>query len=368
MKLSFRGAVDCDIHPAAPTIAALLPYMSEYWREQIRIRFIDRLGFSMTSNNPLLPIHGRPDWKPGDGVPGSDLGLLRRQALDAFGSAYAICNIQHGAVALYNGDMASAILSALNDWVAGELLPIDERLRGSIVVSLQDPRLAVMEIERLADNPAFVQVLLPVLGELTIGRRIYWPVFEAASRAGLPICLHSGGLYRHAPTGSGWPSYFVEDYVTQSAGFEGALVSLLAEGVFSKFPDLTFVLAESGATWLPQFLWRQDKMWFSVRTELPWVDRIPHEIIGERVRLTLQPFDAPPDPKLVERVLDHFGTDEVLLFSTDYPHWHFDGEDVVPDGFSSDLIRKIAINNPYATYRRLQKTNPEPSTASEVTA
>jgi predicted TIM-barrel fold metal-dependent hydrolase len=368
MKLAFRGAVDCDIHPAAPPITALLPYMSEYWREQIRNRYIDRFGFAMTSNNPLLPIHGRPDRKPKRGVPGSDLGLLRSQALDAFGSAYAICNILHGAAALYHGDMASAILSAFNDWVAKELLPTDHRLRGSIVVSLQDPRLAVMEIERLADNPGFVQVLLPALGELTIGRRIYWPVFEAASRFDLPVCLHTGGLYRHAPMGNGWPSYFVEDYVTQSAGFEGALVSLLAEGVFQKFPDLTFVLAESGATWLPQFLWRQDKMWFAVRTELPWIDRLPHEIIGERVRLTLQPFDAPSDPKLVERVLDHFGTDEVLLFSSDYPHWHFEGQDVVPDGFSSDLIQKIAIDNPYAVYRRLQKINPEPSTASEVTA
>jgi len=158
---------------------------------------------------------------------------------------------------------------------------------------------------------------------MPIGRRIYWPVFEAAARAGLPVCLHAGGLYRQAPMGNGWPSYFVEDYVTQSTGFEGALVSLLAEGVFQKFPDLTFVLAETGATWLPPFLWRQDKMWLGVRTELPWIDRIPREIICERVRLTLQPFDAPSDPTLVGRVLDHFGTDEILLFSTDYPHWPF---------------------------------------------
>jgi hypothetical protein len=28
MKLPFRGAVDCDIHPAPPPMSALLPYMS----------------------------------------------------------------------------------------------------------------------------------------------------------------------------------------------------------------------------------------------------------------------------------------------------------------------------------------------------
>ena len=368
MKLPFRGAVDCDIHPAAPPMSALLPYMSEYWRDQLSNRHVDRLGFAMTSNNPLLAIHCRPDWKPKGGAPGSDLGLLRSQALDTFGSDFAICNIIHGTVALYNGDMAAAILSAFNDWVARELLPTDRRLRGSILVSLQDPKLAVAEIERLAGNPDFVQVLLPSLGELPIGRRIYWPVFEAASRAGLPVCLHAGGLNRHAPMGNGWPSYFVEDHVIQAAGFEGALISLLAEGVFQKFPDLTFVLAEAGATWLPQFMWRQDKMWRGVRTELPWIDRVPHEIICERVRLTLQPFDAPSDPGLVERVLDHFGSDEILLFSTDYPHWHFDGEDVIPEGFSPDLIRKVAIDNPYATYRRLTKPLAVNPVATELSA
>jgi hypothetical protein len=67
-------------------------------------------------------------------------------------------------------------------------------------------------------------------------------------------------------------------------------------------------------------------------------------------------------------VLDHFGTEEILLFSTDYPHWHFDGDDVIPDGFSPELIRKIAIDNPYATYRRLQKPHIATPAASELSA
>jgi hypothetical protein len=57
-----------------------------------------------------------------------------------------------------------------------------------------------------------------------------------------------------------------------------------------------------------------------------------------------------------------------LLFSTDYPHWHFDGDDVIPDGFSPELIRKIAIDNPYATYRRLQKPHIATPAASELSA
>jgi predicted TIM-barrel fold metal-dependent hydrolase len=76
------------------------------------------------------------------------------------------------------------------------------------------------------------------------------------------------------------------------------------------------------------------------------------------VRLTLQPFDAPPDPASVMRLIEHIGSDEMLLFSTDYPHWQFDGDAVLPEGLSRDLVRKIMIDNPRSTYARLTETVP----------
>jgi predicted TIM-barrel fold metal-dependent hydrolase len=47
-------------------------------------------------------------------------------------------------------------------------------------------------------------------------------------------------------------------------------------------------------------------------------------------------------------------SDELLLFSTDYPHWQFDGDAVLPEGMSPELVRKIMIDNPHATYPRLK--------------
>jgi predicted TIM-barrel fold metal-dependent hydrolase len=124
--------------------------------------------------------------------------------------------------------------------------------------------------------------------------------------------------------------------------------------VFQKFPKLRVVLVESGFTWLPNLLWRTSKSWRGMRPEVPWIDRPPAELIREHVRVTLQPIDAPnSDATALHKIMDHIGSDRMLLFSTDYPHWHFDGEDVLPDGLSDEAIRRVLIDNPLETYPRL---------------
>jgi predicted TIM-barrel fold metal-dependent hydrolase len=69
----------------------------------------------------------------------------------------------------------------------------------------------------------------------------------------------------------------------------------------------------------------------------------------------MQPFDAPPQAAQLERILAQIGSDEMLLFATDYPHWHFDAADALPDGLSPALTRKILVDNALATYPRLNR-------------
>ena len=79
------------------------------------------------------------------------------------------------------------------------------------------------------------------------------------------------------------------------------------------------------------------------------------EIAKDHVRLTIQPRDLPDDPAALERVLAHFDSDEMLLFSTDYPHWQFDGDDAMPEGIAPALAQKICYDNPLAVYPRLKE-------------
>ena len=355
MKLPLQGAIDCDLHPPMPGVQALLPYLEEYWRDQFANRHIDRLPFTLTSYPPGSPLSARPDWRHAPGSP-NGLDEIRSRVLDRFALRHAICNPLHGAVALFNDDMAAALCSAVNDWMAKELLDREPRLRASILVPAQNAELAAKEVERMAPDRRFVQVLLLAMGESPLGRRIHWPIYAAAEKHELAIGIHAGSTYRMAPTYSGWTSYQVEDYVAQSGAFETQLLSLVTEGVFQKFPKLRVVMIEAGFTWLPSLLWRSNKTWRGVRPEVPWVDRPPAEIVREHVCFTLQPVDAPAgQPEMLARTLEHIGSDRLLLFSTDYPHWQFDGDDALPDGLPRDTIARMLVDNALETYPRLRE-------------
>jgi hypothetical protein len=352
IPLPGAGAIDCDIHPAVPGMAALLPYLSTHWREQVTLRGIDGLD---SASYPLrVSAHGRPDWRPENAKPGSGPATLIAHALDAFGTAIAICNPLYGVQALPNADMSAALCRAVNEWLAHEYLDRDPRLRGSALVPLRDPDLAAAEIERVAADRRFVQVLVPAMGEAPLGRRLHWPILRAAERHGMPLGIHAGSMFKHATSSNGWPSYHLEDTVLQSHAFQAQLLSLVSEGAFAEFPRLRVVLLEAGFTWLPQFLWRATRTWRAMRAEVPWVDRSPADIIREHVRVTIQPTDAPPTADAMGRVLAQLGSDRMLLFSTDYPHWHFDGLDALPAGIPDAMLPRLLSENALETYPRLQ--------------
>jgi predicted TIM-barrel fold metal-dependent hydrolase len=346
--------IDCDVHPTVPRMSVLLPYLGEMWRETVTRRGLDELNtISYPSNSPLTV---RSDWRDANGRPATTAERMGTDALDPFGTRLAICNCLYGVQATFSEDLGAAMARAVNDWIAREWLDRDPRLRASIVVPQQNAELAVDEIERCATDPRFVQVMLLVSGELPLGRRQNWPIYAAAEHHGLVLGIHAGSSYRHPSTPVGWSSYLTEDYVGQAGAFQTQLTSLITEGVFAKFPDLTFVLMESGVSWLPGYLWRLTKFWKGLRSEVPWVSDPPSTLVRERVRLTLQPFDAPPASETLVRFMDHMGSDELLLFSTDYPHWQFEGLDAIPAGLDPALARKIMVDNPLRTYARLRET------------
>jgi predicted TIM-barrel fold metal-dependent hydrolase len=356
MQKAAPNAIDCDVHPTVPGMQALLPHLPEFWRDMVEQRGIPSLDSISYPVNAA--ISARPDWRSRNGLAATDVKELAGQVLDGFGAERAICNCLYGVQLTFSEDMAAAFAHAINDWIAKEWLDRDARLRASIVVPLQNPEFAVAEIERVAADRRFVQILVPAMNEVPLGRRHFWPVYALAEKLELPIGIHAGSAYRHPVTSLGWPSWYIEDYASQSQGFQSQVASLICEGVFAKFPALKVVLIESGVTWLPAFLWRFAKFWRGLRPEVPWVDRSPSEIVRDHFRLTITPFDAPDDPALVERAIEHLRSDAMLLYASDYPHWQFDGDAVMPASVPPALHRKILVENPLSTYARLRESEP----------
>ena len=280
--------IDCDLPLAAPPVSALRDHLAPYWGDQVAERGV----------RSLEPSYELPGSAPRRAEPGPDVAL-------------AIVRPVAAIEALHAEDLAAALAGGLNDWLRAEWLDRDPRLRGSITLAPQSPELAVAEIERLADDRRFVQVLLPLRGERPLGRRASWPIYDACARHGLAVAVRPGGNVGAAITPVGWPSHLVEDLAGQSQAFQSQVASLVLEGVLGRHPDLRVVLLGSGVSWLPSLLWRLDKNWKGVRREVPWVDRPPSEAVRRGVRLTVPPVDAPPDA--FAELLAHLGSEAMLL-------------------------------------------------------
>lgn len=363
MTAATAGAIDCDLHPALPGCTALLPYLDEHWREEITSRGLDDLDLALWPRG--APLTARADWRPERGLAGGSVELARAQALEPFGTGIGILNPLFGAPALHNVDMAAALCRATNDWVAKEWLDAEPRLRAGILVPVDDAALAVAEIERRAADRRFVQVLLFGAAETLLGRRVNWPIFEAAERHGLPVALQVTSSTRFSPSANGWPTYLIEDHVNFAQTFQSQLLSMMSEGVFNKFPKLKVVLLNAGIGWVPSFLWRGTKEWRALRREVPWVDRSPAELFREHVRISCQPLDAPESAEDVAALLEMIGSDEVLMFSTDWPHWRFEGTDALPATLPARLRDRVLRQNALETYPRLWPSDDRSADARE---
>jgi uncharacterized protein len=330
--------VDCDVHPMIASGGELLGRVSARTRRHLQ-RYGTRLPL-VTELYPRASNAGmRADSWPEGGLPGSDLDLMRSQLLDEHDIDYAVVSF-FNPVDQEMPELAEDVSRAVNDWMWESWLEPEPRLLGSIVVPLEYPEAAVREIERLAGGPQWVQVLVPTTGVDPLGSRKYWPIYEAAAAHGLPVATHTGAHQPHL--GTGWPSFYIEEYVGLAMVARGVLLSLICEGVFEKIPAVRFVVVEGGVAWASSLRWALDGAWELHRDDVAPLERKPSEYMREHVWFTTQPIEEPDDPNHFVEVLEHGELLDRLLFSTDYPHWDFDSpQQALPRVLSPDVRRRI---------------------------
>jgi predicted TIM-barrel fold metal-dependent hydrolase len=340
--------IDCDVHNQWPSAEVLLPYLEPPFRDYlVRGEIPGPPGSFPHGHRPWLHPEGfkRSDVPaPEDGTTEDHYDALRAQLLDRYQVDYAILTGEEAieVSTLANARYASALARAYNDWMIDEWLPRDGRLRGSLVVAPQDPRGAAKEIRRLGDHPGVVQVLMSTGSERPYGDPFYDPLWEAAAELELPVAAHLGGQggINANPTGCGPPTFFWEAHALFSETGMGHVASVIAHGIFERFPNARFVLIECGVAWLPALLWRLDADYKALRKETPWLTRLPSEYAREHIRLTTQPLEQPQDKRHLWAVLEAMSGGEVLLFASDYPHWDFDDPTTIqlPETWEADVF------------------------------
>ena len=344
---------DVDVHTSFRRASDLAPYLPErYKRRFLEAGVGDSSATFYSTAGGMREDAAAPDGSP----PGTNAAFVAQQLLDPYDVEYALCsgNGILGLGTIPDADYAAALARAHNDWTINDWLPKDPRFLGAIVIAQQDPLQAAAEIERVGTHPRMVEVIMSSGNVAPFGQRRYDPMYRAAEALGLPVAIHPGTEGRSIttpPTSAGYPARRLEWHTNLEMNYMAHAVSFICEGVFVKFPNLHVILLEGGVSWVAPLLWRLDQDWKLLRGEVPHLTERPSEYFYRTIRLSSQPIEEPPD---VQQLIDAWSlvrADEIVLFSSDYPHW--DSDDpfaAIPKQFPEAWRRRIYRDNARALF------------------
>jgi predicted TIM-barrel fold metal-dependent hydrolase len=253
-----------------------------------------------------------------------------------------------------NDEFSTAMAFAANEFQLEGWNRRDSRLLASVVVPYEDGEASRAEIKRRAGDRRFAHVLLRSRTCELMGKKRYWPIYEAAEEAGFPVAVHVFGTSGRPASNSGWPSFYIEDMTEHASCCQAQVTSLIMEGVFERYPQLKIVMIEAGFAWLPALGWRLDKIWKRLRDEVPHLRRAPSEYLRDHLWVSTQPMEETEQPEHLLDLMNWVGWDR-FMFASDYPHWDFDDPLVaLPPALDEARRTKIYSGNARALYRFAQ--------------
>ena len=214
---------------------------------------------------------------------------------------------------------AAALCRAYNNWLYDYCAVDRKRLMGVGVIPVQDIHAAVEEARRAILELKFKGIFVrpnPVKGR-TLDDAYYDPLYKTLQELGAPLMVHEGsGAYLPTAGADRFPGQWFFTH-TVSHPFEQMLASLglICKGTLEKHPDLQVVFLESGAGWLPYWLWRMDEHQEILPFQVPWLKMKPSEYFRRQCYISFE-----PDEERLGETVQAIGADRVV-FASDYPHW-----------------------------------------------
>lgn len=232
-----------------------------------------------------------------------------------------------------------ALAKSYNRWMADIWSQSDDRLRWVAVPPLLTMDAVPDQLRFAKENGACGIFMRGFEGDMVISDPYFFPMYEAASDLGLPICVHAG---------CGNPAYVNltqgEAYARNKLPVITAFHSFVFHNVPAKFPDLRFVFVEVAANWVPYIV-----------TDLERRVEREGRTLGRGVLADNNMFVACQTNDDIPYIIDYVGDDN-LLIGSDYGHSDTSSElealralkesSVVPAG----SIDKILNDNPRRAY------------------
>ena len=330
--------VDVDVHPYPSAATAHL--IAEHTPEPYRSRWYAGQAAAAGSAIGGGPIYDPPEFQdaramradarpPSGGFPCSEPDFATEQLLKGAHVDIGILEPQLRGEIVPEEELAKCV--GANGWLAQSWLEGDAnrhgRWRGSICTTLHEPVGSARELERWADHPMMCQALITPEVKFGFGDPRCDAFYDAASRLGITVAVHvARGPDDRVPIGPVGPNSWYVDFFTAGVPlvYAAHITSLVFDGAFERFPDLRFTFTEGAFTWVLPLMWRLDAIWEARKAHLPDVKRKPSEYIREHIRFATQPVEDPEDRDDVVSYLEAMRAEELLMFSTDYPHWSYD--------------------------------------------
>ena len=253
--------------------------------------------------------------------PASYLPEERIRMLDAWGVDAGVLFPTVGILwDVADNGLAAAYARAYNNWVNDFAAHNRRRIIPIAHLALQDPEAALAELRRCL-KLGFKGIFLAP--ENINGKRFshtdFDPIWHECEDAGIPVCLHVIVRFNRRPGILG-DFYQVGEFRAvwgfALGGFAQvvpAAMTMVADGLFDRFPRLKVLCVEAGCGWAPYIMDRLDEK---------------YEHLGWTYPTKLKPSDyfrrnlwvvAEPEERTIGAVMDLMG-EERVLWGSDFPH------------------------------------------------
>jgi predicted TIM-barrel fold metal-dependent hydrolase len=266
--------ISSDCHAGLPN-EKYRGYLDPQFRDQFDAYLADRTKMLELALRGLLNEEFAEEWHHDneEGLRGGWDAARRDKELDADGVVGEVIfpdadAVSSGASAPFGaglgaaGDVDPVLLlagaRAHNRWLAELCAASPHRRAGVAVVPIYDVDAAVVEIRRARESGLRGGILIPSMWKPhpPYHDERYDPVWSVCQELEMPVHVHSGAADKtqYGP--------HVGIYTTEVRWWSARpLHFLIWSGVFERFPQLQFVVTESGAFWVPDLLWTMDTVY-----------------------------------------------------------------------------------------------------------